>query len=50
LKVVWKNGPVAGHVWDDFDTIKQRVQDEWRVLPKMYDAVSEELNQVVNLG
>jgi nicotinic acid phosphoribosyltransferase len=47
LKVVWKNGPVAGHVWEDFDTIKQRVQDEWNALPKMYDAVSEELNEVV---
>jgi nicotinamide phosphoribosyltransferase len=47
LKVYWKNGPVEGLVWEDFDALRKRVAQEWNALPKMYDPVSAELNQVI---
>lgn len=45
LKVVWDNGPVKDHVWDDFSTIRARVEAEWNVVPKKYNPISKELEE-----
>jgi len=42
LKVVWDHGPVVKK-WDDFDTIKARVANEWYKVPKTYNPISDEL-------
>jgi len=46
LKVYWRNGPV-GVVWEDFDTLRERVATEWTALPKLYDPISREMNDVI---
>lgn len=46
LRVVYDHGPVDG-VWDDFSTLKSRVQEEWHALPKNYDAISQELKDLI---
>ncbi|KAJ2005047.1 hypothetical protein GGI04_000837 [Coemansia thaxteri] len=43
LRVVYDNGPVAGHVWDDFATVKQRVGKQWSKFPPRARAVSDSL-------
>jgi nicotinamide phosphoribosyltransferase len=43
LRVVYNKGPVPGFSWDDFATVRERVQREWRLVPKSYDPVSAEL-------
>lgn len=43
LKVVYNMGPVDGLVWDDFDTIKARVKNEWPTLPLSADNLSSSL-------
>jgi len=41
LKVVYDHGKVCE--WEDFDTIKKRVANEWPALPRTYDNISPEL-------
>ena len=36
-------GPVKGIMWDDFDTMRKRVAEEWRALPKVADNISPSL-------
>ena len=36
-------GPVVGLEWDDFDTMRQRVTEEWQALPKVADNISTTL-------
>lgn len=43
LKVVYDKGPVPQFKWDDFTTVRERVQREWSQVPKNYDPVSTEL-------
>jgi len=43
LKVVYDCGPVAGLVWDDFDTVKKRVATQWPAVPKVFDPVSADM-------
>lgn len=45
LKVVYDNGPVPGFVWDDFDTVRARVKEQWKKCPKVHDVVSPELKE-----
>jgi len=47
LQVVWDNGPVAGLKWDNFDTVRARVQHEWKKVPKTYDPVSAQLKSKI---
>jgi len=47
LKVVWNCGPVKGHVWEKFDTLRERIKQEWPKVPKTYDPVSQELKQEI---
>ncbi|KAJ2806403.1 hypothetical protein H4R21_000879 [Coemansia helicoidea] len=40
LQVVYDCGPVAGHVWDDFDAVRARLAAQWARLPPRAAAVS----------
>jgi hypothetical protein len=40
---VYDKGPVPGLVWDNFDTVRQRVEREWKIVPKTYDPISDQL-------
>jgi nicotinamide phosphoribosyltransferase len=42
LQVVYDHGPV-NFKWDDFDTVRARVDREWRNTPKTFDPISAEL-------
>jgi hypothetical protein len=43
LKVVYDNGPVKDLAWEDFDTLRKRVAEEWDALPKLTDNISDSL-------
>ncbi|KAJ2743911.1 hypothetical protein GGI20_003387 [Coemansia sp. BCRC 34301] len=43
LHVVYDGGPVAEGTWDDFETVRQRVDDQWQRFPPKARAVSEAL-------
>lgn len=43
LEVVWDHGPVKGHKWDDFDTMRARVRKDWDALPPVHDPRSASL-------
>ncbi|KAJ2399996.1 hypothetical protein GGF41_008015 [Coemansia sp. RSA 2531] len=43
LRVVYDGGPVDPGVWDDFATVKQRVNDQWGRFPRHAQAVSDSL-------
>ncbi len=45
--MVYDCGPVAGHQWDDFDTVRARVVREWAALPKTADVISASLQAKV---
>jgi nicotinic acid phosphoribosyltransferase len=47
LQVVWDHGPVPGHKWDDFDTLRKNVSENWKQVPKTYDPVAPELRQKI---
>jgi nicotinamide phosphoribosyltransferase len=40
LKVVYDYGPVNGGVWDDFSTVRARVNAQWHATPKVHNPVS----------
>ena len=44
LRCVWDHGPVPD-CWDDFDTLKQRVEREWAATPQKADVISGELKE-----
>lgn len=46
LRVVYDKKPIP-NVWDDFDTVKKRVQEQWTKSPKLYDPISEELKEKI---
>jgi nicotinamide phosphoribosyltransferase len=46
LRVVYDLGPVPG-VWDDFDSVRARVQREWDAAPKRADPLSSQLKEVI---
>ncbi|OLY79241.1 Nicotinamide phosphoribosyltransferase, partial [Smittium mucronatum] len=46
LRIVYDNGPVPDLVWDDFDTIKQRVEHQWNSRPLKADVLSDELKSL----
>ena len=43
LRVVYDKGPVEGFAWDDFDTVRQRVLDQWSSMPLKSDNISASL-------
>jgi len=46
LRVVYDRRPVTG-VWDDFDTVRERVRREWEALPPRADPLSSQLKGVI---
>ena len=42
MRTVWDHGPVAG-CWDDFDVLRERVEQQWTDAPAVHDVVSSEL-------
>jgi nicotinamide phosphoribosyltransferase len=46
LKVVYNHGPVKD-VWDDFDTVRARVEEQWPKVQKNFDPISVELKKVI---
>lgn len=47
LKVVYNKGPVPGHTWDNFTSVRERLNDQWAKCPKKADVVSEGLKKRV---
>ncbi|OMJ11263.1 hypothetical protein AYI69_g9894, partial [Smittium culicis] len=43
LRIVYDNGPVPDIVWDDFDTIKQRIENQWASRPAFAKVLSDEI-------
>lgn len=46
LRMVYDLGPVPG-VWEDFATVRARVQREWDAAPKRADPLSPQLKEVI---
>ncbi|KAI8870877.1 nicotinamide phosphoribosyltransferase [Ramicandelaber brevisporus] len=44
LKVVYDCGPVKGHTWDDFDSVRARLNRQWQALPPVTNVISSELD------
>lgn len=44
LRVVYDHGPVAG-AFDDFSTVKQRVAEQWKQCPRVFDPIGEGMQQ-----
>lgn len=44
LKVVYDKKPVPG-AWEDFTTVRNRVQEQWAALPLKADTLSAEIKQ-----
>ena len=40
-------GPVEGIKWDDFDTMRKRVAEEWKSLPSTADNISQTLKDKI---
>lgn len=47
LQVVYDCGPLQGHTWDDFDTVRKRVAEEWPALPKTADVISTPVRDLI---
>jgi nicotinic acid phosphoribosyltransferase len=47
LKVVYDKKPV-GFKWADFETVRKRVQDQWKSLPKKADVIGQELKKKID--
>eukprot|EP00798_Chlamydomonas_sp_ICE-L_P008160 gene8160-1414_t len=48
LKLVYDMGPVKDYVWGDFETVRQRVKDQWTALPLTADVISPTLRKKVS--
>eukprot|EP00210_Caulerpa_lentillifera_P006411 g6124.t1 len=48
LQVVYDHGPVEGLKWDDFNTVRNRLAQEWNSMSKTHDAISQELREKMN--
>eukprot|EP01121_Diplochlamys_sp_Union-15-3_P002672 TRINITY_DN1239_c0_g1_i1.p1 TRINITY_DN1239_c0_g1~~TRINITY_DN1239_c0_g1_i1.p1 ORF type:complete len:499 (-),score=88.04 TRINITY_DN1239_c0_g1_i1:113-1609(-) len=46
LKVVYDKKKLDG-VWDDFETVRKRIQDQWHKIPKVYDPISAKLHSKI---
>jgi len=43
LRPVYDNKPLGNQIWDDFDTMKARVQEQWAKVPPKFNPISAEL-------
>ncbi|PVU88375.1 hypothetical protein BB559_005596 [Furculomyces boomerangus] len=46
LQVVYNNGPISDFEWDNFDTIRNRVEEQWNSLPPKAQVISKELEEL----
>lgn len=46
LVTVYDNGPVKNAFPDDFETVRNRVNEHWNALPKKHNAISSSLKQL----
>jgi len=46
LKVVYDKKPV-NYPWEDFATLRKRVEAEWKIVPKVHDPISPELKEKI---
>jgi len=47
FQTLWDNGPVVDHKWETFDQLRERVQEGWKTVPKLYDPVSADLKHKI---
>lgn len=47
LRTIWKSGPVADFKWDNFDVVRQRVEQQFTAMPAQADVVSAELKALI---
>eukprot|EP00775_Hariotina_reticulata_P005943 gene5943-6182_t len=47
LQVIYDKGPVVGHVWRDFSSLRVQVTAEWDALPRSANVVSQSLQAKV---
>lgn len=47
LQLVYDCGPVEGHSWCEFDTLRERVEQQWAALPPHADNYSASLKAKV---
>lgn len=47
LVVVYNKGPVAG-VWDDFETVRKRAEQQWHATQPTFNPISAELQQEID--
>lgn len=47
LRPVYDHKPLTG-IWDDFDTVRQRLADQWKLSPKQHDPISTELKSKIS--
>jgi nicotinic acid phosphoribosyltransferase len=47
LKLVYDKKPIPGAFSDSFDTLRARVEQQWRALPKVFDPRSESLQILI---
>jgi len=48
LQIVYDKKPVIGYKWDDFDTLRKRIETQWKVIPSIHDPISSELRDKIN--
>ena len=48
LKVVFDKRPVDVD-WDNFDTIRKRIETQWETLPPKYDVISDEMKNKMKI-
>lgn len=47
LRTVYDKRPI-GYIWDDFDTVRARVESQWKALPKFHDPISGQLKEKIS--
>jgi len=47
LKVVYDNRPIKNFVWDSFEDVRKRVQNQWSKLPKKANVIGTELQKKI---
>lgn len=46
MRVVYDHGPVTDE-WDDFDTVKKRLNEQWEKAPLKFDSISQEMKDLI---
>jgi len=46
LQIVYDKKPV-NYKWDDFDTLRKRIETQWKIIPSKHDPISSELKSKI---